>query len=70
MSSLMKKLVAGTSLLTLAAPFALSAAMAQEAPPPTSQPTSEPSPTPSPTPTPTDPAPTPAPSPSGDHGGK
>ena len=38
MSTITKKLVAGTSILALAAPFALSAALAQDAPPPTSQP--------------------------------
>lgn len=70
MSTITKKLVAGTSILALAAPFALNAALAQDAPPPTSQPTSQPAPTPSPTPTSTDPAPTPSPSPSGHHRGQ
>jgi hypothetical protein len=55
MSSRSRKILAATSAMLLAAPFAVSAIQAQEVPAP--EPTTEPSPTPTPSPSP-EPSPT------------
>ncbi|WP_336978068.1 hypothetical protein [Altererythrobacter fulvus] len=68
MSKTIKNMVAAKALLALVAPFAMSAAHAEEAPAPTPDETATPTPEPteSPTPAPTeDPAPAPTEAPQG-----